>query len=585
MNHARQILGIAAFVLLVAGFAGGVWWFANRNALEQIAGKGRADLALAADRVSGQMLRYRELAVVLARHPDLAAILSGAGDVAAARAVVLGFADMTGALTVELVDARGRLVVASTPEGGVYAPGELPLSRALNGALGTRHRVETEADGTSQRIFAFAAPVFGPEGKPIGAVLVEADVRRLEENWPGNAPAVFFYDAGGRVLISNRSDLVLARLGEGGSFPDHRVSRVGEHEIWHMPQEPYLPDRALYLERDMPVLGLRAGLMLDTASASRIAVTQAALAGALGMVFGVLLFLAAQRQRALAGRLMIEEAMTAELERRVAARTRDLSRVNADLRREVTERKEAELALKRAQAELVQAGKLTALGEMSAGISHELNQPLMAIRSYAENGEMFMERGNEAQARENLTRISELARRMGRIIRNLRAFARQENEPISDVDMVQVIEAALDLARPKLKSGGVTLDWAPPTGPVMVRGGEVRLQQVVMNLVSNAADAMVDSDRREISITLDHTGSHVSLSVRDTGPGIAEPERMFDPFYSTKAVGAAEGMGLGLSISYGLVQSFGGAIRGANHPGGGAVFTVELVPAGQEVAA
>ncbi|TYB83000.1 sensor histidine kinase [Maritimibacter fusiformis] len=585
MNHARQILGIAAFVLLVAGFAGGVWWFANRNALEQIAGKGRADLALAADRVSGQMLRYRELAVVLARHPDLAAILSGAGDVAAARAVVLGFADMTGALTVELVDARGRLVVASTPEGGVYAPGELPLSRALNGALGTRHRVETDADGTSQRIFAFAAPVFGPEGKPIGAVLVEADVRRLEENWPGNAPAVFFYDAGGRVLISNRSDLVLARLGEGGSFPDHRVSRVGEHEIWHMPQEPYLPDRALYLERDMPVLGLRAGLMLDTASASRIAVTQAALAGALGMVFGVLLFLAAQRQRALAGRLMIEEAMTAELERRVAARTRDLSRVNADLRREVTERKEAELALKRAQAELVQAGKLTALGEMSAGISHELNQPLMAIRSYAENGEMFMERGNEAQARENLTRISELARRMGRIIRNLRAFARQENEPISDVDMVQVIEAALDLARPKLKSGGVTLDWVPPTGPVMVRGGEVRLQQVVMNLVSNAADAMVDSDRREISITLDHTGSHVSLSVRDTGPGIAEPERMFDPFYSTKAVGAAEGMGLGLSISYGLVQSFGGAIRGANHPGGGAVFTVELVPAGQEVAA
>ncbi len=585
MNHARQILGIAAFVLLVAGFAGGVWWFANRNALEQIAGKGRADLALAADRVSGQMLRYRELAVVLARHPDLAAILSGAGDVAAARAVVLGFADMTGALTVELVDREGRLVVASTPEGGVYAPGELPLSRALNGALGTRHRVETEADGTSQRIFAFAAPVFGPEGKPIGAVLVEADVRRLEENWPGNAPAVFFYDAGGRVLISNRSDLVLARLGEGGSFPDHRVSRVGEHEIWHMPQEPYLPDRALYLERDMPVLGLRAGLMLDTASASRIAVTQAALAGALGMVFGVLLFLAAQRQRALAGRLMIEEAMTAELERRVAARTRDLSRVNADLRREVTERKEAELALKRAQAELVQAGKLTALGEMSAGISHELNQPLMAIRSYAENGEMFMERGNEAQARENLTRISELARRMGRIIRNLRAFARQENEPISDVDMVQVIEAALDLARPKLKSGGVTLDWAPPTGPVMVRGGEVRLQQVVMNLVSNAADAMVDSDRREISITLDHTGAHVSLSVRDTGPGIAEPERMFDPFYSTKAVGAAEGMGLGLSISYGLVQSFGGAIRGANHPGGGAVFTVELVPAGQEVAA
>jgi two-component system C4-dicarboxylate transport sensor histidine kinase DctB len=324
--------------------------------------------------------------------------------------------------------------------------------------------------------------------------------------------------------------------------------------------------------------------MLDTASAERIAVTQAALAAALGLVFGVLLFLAAQRQRALAGRLEVEEAMTAELERRVAARTKALSRLNADLRREVSERKEAELALKRAQDELVQAGKLTALGEMSAGISHELNQPLMAIRSFAENGEMFLDRGNEAQARENLTRISELARRMGRIIRNLRAFARQESEPIADVDIVQVIEAALDLAGPKLKANGVTLHWTPPA-PVMVRGGEVRLQQVVMNLVSNAADAMVDSETREIEIALDHTGPHVSLSVRDTGPGIAEPERMFDPFYSTKAVGASEGMGLGLSISYGLVQSFGGAIRGHNHPEGGAVFTVDLVPAGQAAAA
>jgi two-component system C4-dicarboxylate transport sensor histidine kinase DctB len=584
MNRSRQIVGFAAFVLLVAAFSAGVWWFANRNALEQIEGKGRADLALAADRVSAQMLRYRELAVVLARRPDLAALLAGEGDIAAAEDVVLGFADMTGALTVELVDREGRLVVASTPDGGIYATTEMPLSRALTGALGTRHRVEAGPNGTTLRIFAFAAPVFGADGKPIGAVLVEVDVKSLEENWPGNAPAVFFYDAGGRVLISNRSELVLTRLGEGGGFPDHRVSHVGPYEVWHLPDQPYLPDRALYLERDLQVLGLRAGLMLDTASAERIAVTQAALAAALGLVFGVLLFLAAQRQRALAGRLEVEEAMTAELERRVAARTKALSRLNADLRREVSERKEAELALKRAQDELVQAGKLTALGEMSAGISHELNQPLMAIRSFAENGEMFLDRGNEAQARENLTRISELARRMGRIIRNLRAFARQESEPIADVDIVQVIEAALDLAGPKLKANGVTLHWTPPA-PVMVRGGEVRLQQVVMNLVSNAADAMVDSETREIEIALDHTGPHVSLSVRDTGPGIAEPERMFDPFYSTKAVGASEGMGLGLSISYGLVQSFGGAIRGHNHPEGGAVFTVDLVPAGQAAAA
>jgi two-component system C4-dicarboxylate transport sensor histidine kinase DctB len=218
---------------------------------------------------------------------------------------------------------------------------------------------------------------------------------------------------------------------------------------------------------------------------------------------------------------------------------------------------------------------------MSAGISHELNQPLMAIRSYAENGALFLDRGRGAEAAENLSRISELARRMGRIIKNLRAFARQESEPVHDVDMVAVIAAALDLVEGKLTQHAVTLDWVPPDQPVQVRGGEVRLQQVVMNLLSNAADAMAECPERRLTIRLVRAEGRVRLTVADTGPGIAEPERLFDPFYSTKAVGSAEGMGLGLSISYGMVQSFGGAISGANRPEGGAVFTVELDAAGK----
>ena len=128
----------------------------------------------------------------------------------------------------------------------------------------------------------------------------------------------------------------------------------------------------------------------------------------------------------------------------------------------------------------------------------------------------------------------------------------------------------------KARQAEVTILRQP--GPaVTVRAGEVRLQQVILNLVSNAIDAMAGSDVRRVEIFVEEAGpGRVALNVRDTGPGIAEPERIFDPFYSTKAVGDAEGMGLGLSISYGLVQSFGGAIRGRNHPRGGAVFTVEL---------
>ena len=132
------------------------------------------------------------------------------------------------------------------------------------------------------------------------------------------------------------------------------------------------------------------------------------------------------------------------------------------------------------------------------------------------------------------------------------------------------------MADSTIKRAEATLEWQAPANPIMVRGGDVRLQQVVMNLVSNALDAMAESDEKRLTLSIERTGGLVRLIVRDTGPGIADPSRIFDPFYTTKEVGASEGMGLGLSISYGLVQSFGGAIRGGNHAGGGAEFVVEL---------
>jgi len=220
---------------------------------------------------------------------------------------------------------------------------------------------------------------------------------------------------------------------------------------------------------------------------------------------------------------------------------------------------------------------------MSAGISHELNQPLMAIQSFAENGVRFLERGKTDTAAQNLGRISELAHRMGRIIRNLRAFSRQEVEPFTNVDIGKVVDAVLELLGPKISEAGVEVKWLRPKD-MIVRGGEVRLQQVVLNLAANAIDAMAASEPKVLMINVVQDVEKTVISVRDTGPGIKEPEKIFDPFYSTKAVGAAEGLGLGLSISYGLVQSFGGAIRGRNHEDGGAIFTVELIPAVQEAA-
>ncbi len=562
----RRVLAVIGFLALVAGFAAGVGAVGYRAALAELSLRGQSDLALASDRLTGELQRYRELAVLLADHPALRPVPQGA-DLQQVAPLLRRVADMTGSLEIALVDASGREigVAAYGSAAGASHAGQPWFERAMDGALGVEHFASPRHD---RRVFVFAAPVFSEAGPVTGAVIVSVDIEQVEAAWRGDQPAVFFTDAAGRVFVSNRSELIGQGRDPQGFGPE-QVRRRGGHEIWRIAGEPYLPSRALHLTQDLPVIGLTGEALLDVAPVRRIADLQAAAAAALCLAFGALLFLATNRRRTLA------RANTV-LEQRVARRTRALQAVNADLRREVAERAAAEARLTRAQADLVQAGKLSALGQMSAGISHELNQPLMAIRSFAENAETFLARGNLDAAASNLGRISELGRRMGRIIRNLRAFARQESEAVVDVDLCAVVDVALEMAAPRLRQAEVALSWAAPARPVLVRGGEVRLQQVVLNLVGNAIDAMEQSEHKRVSIGLETTGARAVLTVRDTGPGIGEPDRIFDPFYTTKEVGASEGMGLGLSISYGLVQSFGGAIRGRNHPGGGAVFTVEL---------
>ena len=572
---------VAVFLLAVAALAGGVWRYGYLQALEQLARRAEADLALASDRLSTQLKVYQELAVLMSDHPALGS-LGGPEARARVQALLLEVADKTSALDVLFADADGVVQVSAnglTPERLTDAP---HFRRALQGALGSHHGIEPPL---ARRAYFFAAPVFAETGRVRGALIVVADVERIERSWPGSTPAVFFSDTGGEVFFTNRTELLFWRRpssgiglvpGDGDPRP-FGASRVGPHEIWSLGWGRYLPARALHLKRELPVIGLSGEVLVDAAPARRLAMLQAAAVAAICLAFGAFLFLATERRRVLA-------QANAVLEIRVAQRTQALSATNTRLRQEVAERQDAEAALKRAQADLVQAGKLSALGQMSAGISHELNQPLMAIRSFAENATQYLDRGRVDKAADNLGRVSDLARRMGRIIRNLRAFARQESEAAGRVDLVVVLDSAIELTGARLRRDAVELRYDRPDHPIWVRGGEVRLGQVFVNLITNAADAMQDMDKRSILIAAKEANL-VTVTVRDTGPGLETPDKVFDPFYSTKAVGASEGMGLGLSISYGIVQSFGGDIRGSNAPEGGAVFTVQLGPWPQEQAA
>jgi two-component system, NtrC family, C4-dicarboxylate transport sensor histidine kinase DctB len=561
---------IAAYLLAVAVFTAAVGWISLRDGLDRLAERGAADLSLSSGRLTGELQRYRELAVFFADHPTLMPLAKGAkGGDPAANVLLLAAADRTGSDRIELVGRNGQVLASSLRPSGISAHEGIPafLQHALNGTIGFAHMIDPE---THRRMFIYAAPVFSPAGPVLAAITIRLDVETVEAASRGEVETSFFTDSEGVVFVSNRDELVLCaqhlRQTATPSVPPDQIKpfpplteyTLAGHSVWAIKAGPYLPELALHLTRPLPVIAMQGEILLDAAPLLQTALMQAATAAALCLIFGAALLTVSERRRMLAQRLGVEARLNAELEERVAARTRELTS---------------------AQANLIRAGKLSALGQMSAGLSHELNQPLMAIRSYAENAAAFIERGKPQAAADNLLQISELARRMGRIIRNLRAFARQEVEGFADVDLVAAVAGVLEITQPRMRQEAVTLDYTAPGQPMMVRGGEVRLQQVVLNLIANALDAMRGLPNARLSLRIEAEGDRVALYLRDSGPGIAEPERMFDPFYSTKAVGSAEGMGLGLSISYAIIDSFGGTITGRNAAGGGAEFCVELVRA------
>ncbi|MGB3177942.1 MAG: ATP-binding protein [Albidovulum sp.] len=564
---------IVVICLALAGMAsGGVWWRALNDALSRLEERGRADLALAGDRLLAQLQRFREMAVLMADHPQVIGLaLASSADGRAVDALLRRTADMTGSDALLFVDAGGTVIATSGAGRGARLTEAPYFKRAMHGALGFHHEVDAE---TGRRLFIYAAPVFSPDGPVVGAVVARIDTEAVEVTWRGEPMIVFFTDADQLTFVSNRDELILVRLDilpqDSATGPLRRGLRMlDRHEIWDLDGGPYLPAHALHLTRPLPVIAMTGEALVDIAPAERQALLQALLAAVASLGIGAILLVFLERRRAYSHRLATEARANARLETRVAERTHELSEANDQLRR--------------AQADLVRAGKLSALGQMSAGISHELNQPLMAIRSYAENAGLYLDRAEPEKAVENLGRISDLTLRMGRIIKNLRAFARQESEGMSDVDLGGVVRAVLELTEGRLRNDQIGIEWHPPARPLWVRGGEVRLQQVVMNLLANAADAAGPGGA--IAIGIGRKDGRVHLRIADSGPGIAEPDRIFDPFYSTKEVGASEGMGLGLSISYGIVQSFGGTITGRNHPDGGAEFLVALEPGKQKAKA
>ncbi len=261
------------------------------------------------------------------------------------------------------------------------------------------------------------------------------------------------------------------------------------------------------------------------------------------------------------------------LETRVEERTSDLRKTNDRLLEEMQQHRST-------QNELIQTAKLAVLGQLAAGINHELNQPLTAIRNYADNAAAFLKLDKPERVEINLKEIAGLTERMAKIIHPLKEFSRQSSDQPGPTSLKAVRDGAMSIMYGRLDKSGVELNW-PDLSDIYVLGDTLRLEQVLVNLLSNALQAMEQSPVKRIDITLEQTDGRVLLKLRDTGPGIAadDAQRVFEPFYTTKQRG--QGLGLGLSISHRIMENLGGRLSAENHPEGGALFTLEL-PAAAE---
>lgn len=603
---AAFLAGLIAAVVLAGWLAHGV---ALRRALDDTARRGDGTLQLAVASLRGQLERFERLPALIALQPQVQAMAADPLNLTLAAATnnyLKNLQQMLGASDIYLMDRQGTTRAASNHDTETsFVGGNFAFRPYFTGAMtGDEGRFYALGTTSRKRGYYFGAPVVGAAGDMTGVLVFKIDLDAIESAWSRGEDAILVTDPEGVTFLSSRddwrftaflplTDAARATLAETRRYADAVLrpfpalalqTEAGQTVI--AVDEGGITRRFLTREAPMPEADWKLRVLIDTAPARQQAATVAV---AVAMGLGLLMLataVALQRRARLRERLELQQAARADLERRVQERTRELATVNRRLEAEVVERTAAEQGLRQAQADLVQAGKLAALGQMSAALSHEFNQPLTAARTYADNAQVLLDRGRTEDARGNIARILGLIDRMAAISRHLRSFARKPGQKLSSVSLPEVIEAAREIADLRLRAAGAVLavDLAP--GLPQVVAGPVRLQQVLVNILTNAADAVEGGGNQRILLTAARHGSGVRIAIRDHGPGVpaAVAPRIFDPFFSTKGVG--KGLGLGLSISYNIVKDFGGDLTLHSPDGGGAEFRIDLraAAAGAEAA-
>lgn len=574
----RSLLLLA---LLLAPLLWPVHYLAERYYRDVLLEQNRQTLDLYVANLLGTLRRYEVLPQILGDLPGVRAALQAPEDPAVldgANRLLARTRAQTGADVIYLMNPRGITLAASNwDKPDSFIAGNFafrPYFReALAGRLGRFFGLGTTS---GKRGYYFAYPVREGEHN-IGALVVKVDLDHTETLWGNTPEQLLVTDTNGVVILTSRPDWRFH-----ASRPLDRVeqSAIAANQPYPTQAPPALdidPSAWIMQSRVLEETGwtvniLAPRILLDRPVRSAVAVGATAL-----LVLLLLLGLLMQRRRHYLERIALDTRAKAELEQRVTERTHDLELLNSRLKQEVLEREQAQQELVRAQDELVQAGKLSALGTMSASISHELNQPLAAIRSYAENASTLLDHQRSDDVRANLGLIRELTERMASIIAHLRAFARRDRHAPERVALQPALDDALALLAKRRRAMDVELIRDVPDATLWVQAGETRLRQVLGNLLANALDAMVEkAPPRRLWISVHSDGEQLELHLRDNGSGFSAESlaRAREPFFTTKT--SAQGLGLGLAICESLMRALGGELLLGNHPDGGALITLRL---------
>jgi len=555
---------------------------------------GNERLELYASTVEAAQRRFDYLPFIISDDLQVKALLMGVGSATEINRKLQAWQRESNAAELYLMNQRGIVLASSNWQmSDSFVGHDYHFRPYFQDALAGKHGRFFAVGVTTGRPGLFLSRAIEGEKGVLGVAVAKVDMTQLEVDWASGGEIVWVADHNGVIFLASDpewkyksleplDEQTLERLKAEKKYSDNRITPLSILDHSKSPQGK----KIIQLVGSNPashIADIRQSYMLHSRSLGGLGWSLYYLTSLKGLaedkrnallistLLGILV--------ALLGFILLNRIHNRQLlEQRVASRTKALNESNQRLIDEINGHIKTEEQLRQTHEGLIQAEKLAALGQMSAGLVHEISQPLSALQTFSASTRLFIEQRDCSNALENLDDIDSMVRRVTSIVSHLKSFARKSKGHLTRVALIDVIDNALLIMSPRLAKTDIELNWVAPELPAYAVADEIRLEQVLINLIRNALDAM-ESDKQKqhrLTIELITSAEKINVYIKDTGCGINPDDlpKVFDPFFTTKETG--NGLGLGLSVSYGIVSEFGGELEAIDRPEGGTLFRLTL---------